>query len=208
MTEKLQLAVLGSGKGSNMQSILDAIADGRLNARIVCVFSDVKDAFILERARKAGIPAEYIDCAPFKTKLDGAAEQRLIEKIRASGASVIALAGFMRMVKPGLLRAFPHRVINIHPALLPSFPGLEAWRQALEHGAKVTGCTVHFVDEGMDTGPIIVQKAVPVLDTDTPATLHARIQEQEHIAYPEALQLIASGRLRVEGRRVAVTGNQ
>jgi len=191
MTEKLQLAVLGSGKGSNMQSILDAIAAGRLNARIVCVFSDVKDAFILERARKAGIPAEYIDCAPFKTKLDGEAERQLIEKMRGYGANFIVLAGFMRMVKPGLLRAFPRRIINIHPSLLPSFPGLEAWRQALDHGAKVTGCTVHFVDEGMDTGPIIIQKAVPVLVGDTPSTLHARIQEQEHVAYPEALRLIA-----------------
>ena len=205
MSAKLHLAVLGSGKGSNMQSILDAIAAGRLDARIACVFADVKDAFILERARRAGIPAEYIDCAPFKTKLDGEAERQLIEKIRGHGADFIVLAGFMRMVKPGLLRAFPRRIINIHPALLPAFPGLESWRQALEHGVKVTGCTVHFVDEGMDTGPIIVQKTVPVLDDDTPATLHARIQEQEHVAYPEALQLIASGRVKVEGRRAIVT---
>jgi phosphoribosylglycinamide formyltransferase-1 len=204
MSDKLQLAVLGSGKGSNMQSILDAIGDGRLDARIVCVFSDVQDAVILERARKAGIPAEFVDCAPFKTKLDGDPEQQLVDKLRGYGADLVVLAGFMRMVKPGLLRAFPRRIVNIHPSLLPSFPGLEAWHQALEHGAKVTGCTVHFVDEGMDTGPILVQKAVPVRDDDTPSTLHVRIQEQEHVAYPEALQLIASGRIRVEGRRVVV----
>ncbi|MFH0907881.1 MAG: phosphoribosylglycinamide formyltransferase [bacterium] len=204
MNKPLQLAVLGSGKGSNLQSIIDAVQAGRLDAKIVSVLSDVPDAFILERARKAGIPAEYIDCAPFKTKLDGEAEQRVIARMRGYGADAVALAGFMRMVKPGLLRAFPRRIINIHPSLLPAFPGLEAWRQALEHGAKVTGCTVHVVDEGMDSGPIIVQKTVPVLDNDTPASLHARIQEQEHVAYPEALQMIALGRVRVEGRRVVV----
>jgi phosphoribosylglycinamide formyltransferase-1 len=190
----MNIAVLGSGKGSNLQSILDAIREGRLKARVVRVLADVPDAFILERARKAGVPAEYIDCAPFRTKLDGEAEQRVIRQLMSDGADTIALAGFMRIVKKGLLDAFPQRIVNIHPSLLPEFPGLEAWRQALEGGAKVTGCTVHFVDSGMDTGPIILQKKVPVLDTDTPATLHARIQEQEHIAYPEALQLIAEGR--------------
>jgi len=200
----LSIAVLGSGKGSNCQSIIDAIQAHRLDARIVCVVSDVKDAFILERARQNGIPAEYIDCSPFKTKLDGEAEKKVIDLLHRRGANFIALAGFMRMVKPGLLRAFAGRIVNIHPALLPAFPGLESWKQALDYGAKVAGCTVHFVDEGMDTGPIILQKAVPVLDGDTPQTLHARIQEQEHFAYPEALQLIAAGRIRIEGRRVVV----
>lgn len=200
----LSLAILGSGKGSNAQSIIDAIDAGKLNARIVCVLSDVSDAFILERARSRGIPAEYVDCAPFKTKLDGAAEQKTIGLLKRHGADFIALAGFMRMVKPGLLQAFPHRIINIHPALLPAFPGLASWKQALEYGAKVAGCTVHFIDEGMDTGPIIVQRSVPVLDHDTPESLHARIQEQEHIAYPQALQWIAEGRVRIEGRRVHV----
>ena len=200
----LSLAILGSGKGSNAQSIIDAIEAGKLNARIVCVLSDVPDAFILERARGRGIPAEYVDGTPFKTKLDGAAEQKTISLLKRYGADFIALAGFMRMVKPGLLQAFPHRIINIHPALLPAFPGLASWKQALDYGAKVAGCTVHFIDEGMDTGPIIVQRSVPILDHDTPESLHARIQEQEHIAYPQALQWIAEGRLRIEGRRVHV----
>jgi phosphoribosylglycinamide formyltransferase-1 len=198
----LALGVLGSGQGSNLQSILDAIQAGALNARVVCVLSDVPGAGILTRARKAGVPAEHIDCAPFRTKLDGAAEERVIAEMRRRGAEAIALAGFMRMVKPGLLSAFPGRILNIHPSLLPAFPGLEAWRQAIEYGAKVSGCTVHFVDAGMDTGPIILQRTVPVLDGDTPDTLHARIQEQEHLAYPEALRLLAAGRIRVSGRRV------
>ena len=201
----LSIAILGSGKGSNAQSIIDAIKAGTLNARIVCVLADVQDAFILDRARQNGIPAYYIDCAPFKTKLEGAAEQKVIDILKKHGADLIVLAGFMRMVKSGLLRAFAGKVINIHPALLPNFPGLHSWKQALDGGAKVTGCTVHFVDEGMDTGPIILQKEVPVLAGDTPESLHARIQVQEHIAYPEALRLISEGRLRIEGRRVVVT---
>ncbi len=185
-----------------MQAIQDAIEAGWLPARIVCVISDVPDAFILERARKAGIPAHYVDPAPFRTKLDGVGEQRFLACLRDYGAEVVLLAGFMRMVKRGLLETYPQRVLNIHPALLPAFPGLEAWRQALEYGAKITGCTVHFVDDGMDTGPIIAQQAVPVLDDDTPETLHARIQEAEHLLYPQAVQWLAEGRLQVEGRRV------
>ena len=202
----LHLGVLGSGRGSNLQSVLDAIAAGRLDARVALVMADVADAFILERARRAGIPALSIDCAPFKTKLDGAAEQRVIDLLRQHGVDTVVLAGFMRMVKPGLLAAFPNRVLNIHPALLPAFPGLAAWKQAVDYGARVSGCTVHFVDAGMDTGPIIVQRPVPVQPDDTAETLHARIQEQEHLAYPEALSLLAAGRLRVEGRRVRVIG--
>ena len=200
----LSIAVLGSGKGSNAQSIFDAIQAGRLTARIVCVISDVQDAQILSRARQNGIPAYPVDCAPFKTKLDGTSEQKVIEILKRHGADVLALAGFMRMVKCGLLRAFPGKIVNIHPALLPAFPGLHAWQQALDYGAKVSGCTVHFVDEGMDTGPIILQKAVSILDGDTPESLHARIQEQEHIAYPQALQWIAENRIRVAGRRVFI----
>ena len=198
----MKLGVLGSGSGSNLQSILDAIAGQALPVQVVCVLSDVADAYILERARKAGIPAFHVDCAPFKTKLDGEGEQRAIRLLREHGADALALAGFMRMVKPGLLQAYPHRVLNIHPSLLPAFPGLRAWEQALHYGARVTGCTVHFVDQGMDTGPIILQRTAPVLDGDTPESLHARIQVQEHIAYPEALRLLAAGRLKIEGRRV------
>jgi phosphoribosylglycinamide formyltransferase-1 len=188
----LNLAVFGSGSGSNYQAIAEAIADGRLNARIACVISDVKDAYILERARKLGHPAIYVDCAPFKTKLDGEAEQRAIEIIKQHGGNFIALAGFMRIVKPGLLNAFAGRIINIHPSLLPAFPGLDAGRQALESGAEETGCTVHFVDGGIDTGPIICQRKVQVLPSDTIETLMNRIHMQEHIAYPEALRKIAS----------------
>ena len=200
----LSIAILGSGKGSNAQSIIDAIAAGRLDARVVCMISDVADAYILERARKHNIPAEFVDCAPFKTKLDGAAEQRVLETLRRYRADFIALAGFMRIVKAGLLREYAGRIVNIHPALLPAFPGLHSWKQALDYGAKVAGCTVHFVDEGTDTGPIITQRTVPVMDADTPETLHARIQEQEHTAYPQALQWIAEGRVTVAGRRVFV----
>ncbi len=188
----LNIAVIGSGKGSNCQSLMDAIDAGALPARIVCVLADVADAFILERARRHGIPAQYICAAPFRTKLDGEAELRYIEALRAYGADLIALAGFMRIIKERLLAAFEGRIVNIHPSLLPAFPGLAAWKQALEYGVKVTGCTVHLVDAGTDTGPILVQRTVPVLDGDTPERLHARIQEQEHIAYPEALRLIAA----------------
>jgi phosphoribosylglycinamide formyltransferase-1 len=203
-TEPLAIGVLGSGRGSNCQSLIDAIAAGTLNARIACVIADVPDAYILERARQHGIPAIYADPAPFKTKLDGDAEAKVIDILRAHGVQAVALAGFMRIVKKGLLEAFPNRVLNIHPALLPAFPGTAAWKQALDYGAKVTGCTVHVVDSGTDTGPIIVQKSVPILENDTPETLHARIQEQEHVAYPEALRLLAAGRLTIRGRRVVI----
>ncbi len=201
---KLRLAVLGSGAGTNMQSILDAIAGGTLDAEVVCVISDVADAPILERARRHNIPARFLSAAPYKTKLEGPAEEAYIQAIREVGADTVVLAGFMRIVKPGLLAAFPGRVLNIHPALLPAFPGLHSWKQALDYGCKVAGCTVHFVDAGTDSGPIIVQRTVPVLEGDTPETLHARIQAQEHLAYPEALRLLAAGRLSIRGRTVAI----
>lgn len=201
-SEPLRIAVIGSGKGSNCQSIIDAIKAGTLNARIVCVISDVENAFILERAKQNGIPAEFISAAPFKTKLDGAAEAAYVAALRRYGANVVVLAGFMRLIKRGMLEAFPQRILNIHPALLPAFPGMEGWKQALAYGVKVAGCTVHFVDEGTDTGPIIIQRSVPVLDDDTPEALHARIQKEEHIAYPDALRRLAEGRLTVEGRKV------
>ena len=205
MSATLKIGVLGSGSGSNMQSIQDAIEAGTLNAEIVCVISDVAGAGILDRATRHDLPAAYLDPAPFRTKLDGEAEVRYIEHLQAHGAEVVVLAGFMRIVKTGLLMRYPHRVLNIHPALLPAFPGIDAWKQALDYGVKIAGCTVHFVDQGTDTGPIILQKCVPVFDTDTSDSLHARIQQQEHLAYPEALALLADGRLRVEGRKVVVT---
>lgn len=201
-TPVMTLGILGSGRGSNMQSIQAAIAAGTIPATIGCVISDVENAFILERARHVHLPAYYVDMAPFRTKMDGEAEARVIELLQQHGVDLVVLAGFMRIVKPGLLRAFPHRVLNIHPSLLPSFPGLNAWAQALAYGVKSTGCTVHFVDEGMDTGPIILQRTVPVMDRDTEESLHARIQEQEHSAYPEAIRLVARGLLKIEGRRV------
>jgi phosphoribosylglycinamide formyltransferase-1 len=205
---KLKLGVLGSGSGSNMQSIVDAIEAGELDAEVVIVLADFPDAKILDRARRHGIPCEYLDCSPWKTKLEGPAEDRCIEILKAAGVDVVVLAGFMRIVKPKLLAAFPNRVLNIHPALLPAFPGVHSWTQALDYGCKVAGVTVHFVDAGTDSGPIIVQKCVPVMEDDTPETLHARIQVQEHLAFPEALRHLAAGRLRIEGRRVIISGQQ
>ena len=201
---KLHLGVLGSGAGSNMQSIVDAIAAGGLDAEIRLVLADFPDAKILERAERHGIPRRYLDCAPWKTKLEGPAEDLCIELLKAAGVDTVVLAGFMRIVKPKLLAAFPNRVLNIHPALLPAFPGVHGWTQALDYGCKVAGVTVHFVDAGTDSGPIIVQKAVPVLEDDTPESLHARIQVQEHIAYPEALNIVSMGNYRIEGRRVRI----
>ena len=201
---RLKLGVLGSGAGSNMQSIVDAIDAGTLDAEIRIVLADVQDAKILDRAKRRSIPCRYLDCAPWRTKLEGPAEDRCIEILRSAGVDTVVLAGFMRIVKPKLLAAFPNRVVNIHPAILPAFPGVHSWTQALDYGCKVAGVTVHFVDAGTDSGPILVQKTVPVMEDDTPDTLHARIQVQEHIAYPEALNIIATGKYRIEGRRVRI----
>jgi len=201
----LKLGVLGSGSGSNMQSIVDAIEAGTLDAEVRLVLADVPDAKILDRAAKHGITGRYLDCSPWKTKLEGPAEDECIRQLKEAGCDTVVLAGFMRIVKPKLLAAFPMRVLNIHPALLPAFPGVHSWTQALDYGCKVAGVTVHFVDAGTDSGPIIVQRAVPVLEDDTPETLHARIQVQEHQAFPEALRLLAAGRLEVEGRRVRIS---
>ena len=203
---RLKLGILGSGAGSNMQSIVDAIAAGELDAEIKIVLADVADAKILDRARRHGIPCRYLDCAPWKTKLEGPAEDRCIELLKEAGVDTVVLAGFMRIVKPKLLAAFPNRVLNIHPAILPAFPGVHSWTQALDYGCKVAGVTVHFVDAGTDSGPIIVQKAVPVLEDDTPETLHARIQVQEHLAFPEALRIVAAGNYTIDGRRVKIHG--
>lgn len=187
-----------------MQSIVDAIGAGTLDAEIRLVLADFPDAKILERARRHGIECAYLDCSPWKTKLEGPAEDRCIAMLKEAGVDTVVLAGFMRIVKPKLLAAFPDRVVNIHPALLPAFPGVHGWTQALDYGCKVAGVTVHFVDAGTDSGPIIVQKSVPVLEDDTPETLHARIQVQEHLAYPEALRILAAGNYRIEGRRVRI----
>jgi len=163
--------------------------------------SDVETAGILERARERNLPAEFIPPGNFRTKLDETAERAFIEALTKADVDLIALAGFMRVLKGEFLRAFSGRIVNIHPSLLPSFPGLEAWKQALDHGVKVTGCTVHFVDAGVDSGPIIAQQAVPVLDDDTPATLHERIQKAEHDLYPKCVAAIAAARVKVASRR-------
>ena len=200
----LKLAIFGSGSGTNCQAIIDAIEAGTLDAEIKCILSDVEDATILERARKHNIPAIYFDCAPFKTKLDGEAEQDVLRILEEHDVNFIALAGFMRIVKDGLLNAYAGRIINIHPSLLPSFPGLDGGKQAFDYGVKFTGCTVHFVDAGVDTGAIINQKCVTIEDSDTLDALMEKIHAQEHIAYPEALQWIAEGRINFEGRRCAI----
>ena len=199
---KLRLGVLASGRGSNLQSIMDAAAAGKINAEVAVVISDNKDAFALERARKAGIPALHVNPKNFGSKEEY--ERAIIKLLKEHNVKLVCLAGYMRIVGKVILESFPNRVINIHPALLPSFPGLHGQQQAWEYGVKYSGCTVHFVDEGMDTGPIIIQAVVPVFDDDTADTLAARILEQEHIIYPEAIGLLAEGRLKLNGRKVLV----
>ncbi|HEX4083798.1 MAG TPA: phosphoribosylglycinamide formyltransferase [Chthoniobacteraceae bacterium] len=190
--EKLKLGILGSGKGSNYRAIQEAILRGDLAVETRIVISDVESAGILDIARHYSVRAEYVAPGRFRTKLEPAAEERIAALLRAAGVDLVVLAGYMRMVKAPLLEAFPHRIINIHPSLLPAFPGLEAWAQALAAGAAETGCTVHYVDSGMDTGPIIDQRRVPVLPGDTPETLHARIQSAEHELYPDVIRRIAA----------------
>lgn len=200
----MNIGVLGSGKGSNLQAIIDAVENGKLPVKIALVISDVPDAYILERAKKYNIPAKFISPGKFKTKLEPEIEKQYVSVLKEAGVELVVLAGFMRMLKDDFLKAFPNRVINIHPALLPAFRGLEAWKQALEYGARFTGCTVHFLDVGMDTGPIILQAVVPVLQGDTAEALHKRIQIEEHKVYPEVIKLFAEGKLEIEGRKVII----
>lgn len=193
------LGVLISGRGSNLQSIIDAIASGRLHARIAVVISNRADAAGLQRARDAGIEAVHLSPKQFPDR--DAYDRALADLLTARGVSVVCLAGFMRLVGPPLLAAFPNRLLNIHPSLLPSFPGLDAQRQALEHGVRVTGVTVHVVNEDLDGGPIVLQAAVPVLEGDTFDTLEARILAEEHRVYPEAIGLFVEGGWTIVGRR-------
>jgi phosphoribosylglycinamide formyltransferase-1 len=188
---KLTLGVLGSGKGSNFRAIADAIAGGTLDAEVRIVMSDVESAGILALARQRGLRAEYVAPGRFKTKLEPEAEERVVTLLREADVDLVVLAGWMRMIKAPLLQAFPRRIINIHPSLLPAFPGLEAWKQALAAGATEAGCTVHYVDEGMDSGEVIARAKVPVLPGDTPEQLHARIQVEEHKLYPEVIRKFA-----------------
>jgi phosphoribosylglycinamide formyltransferase-1 len=202
MNNRFRLGILGSGRGSNFIALADAIAAGNVPAEIVIVLSDVETAGILAGARERNIPARFIPPGKFRTKLDEEAERAFVEALKSANVDLVVLAGFMRVLKGDFLRAFEGRIVNIHPSLLPSFPGLEAWKQALDHGVKVTGCTVHFVDAGVDAGPIIGQQPVPVLDNDTPETLHQRIHAAEHKLYPECVAAIARGEISVVGRRV------
>ena len=197
MSDKTKLAVLGSGKGSNLVSLAKACTDESLAAEIVLVASDVVGAGILERAEELGLPAKFIEPGKFRTKLDENAEAAYIAALCEFGAEWIALAGFMRILKGDFLRAFDKKVVNIHPSLLPAFPGLEAWKQAHDYGVKATGCTVHMVDHGIDTGSILAQGVVPVLADDTAATIHWRIQQEEHTLYPRTLSRLFNGEIRV-----------
>jgi len=202
--KKVKLGVLVSGRGSNLQAIIDNIEAGKLSAELAVVISDQADAYALERARKHGIPGVHVSPKGYKGKRDEY-DELLVQELQKHNVELVCLAGFMRIITPTLIKSFPSRILNIHPALLPAFPGLHVQKAALEHGVKFSGCTVHFVDEGMDTGPIIIQAVVPILDNDTEDTLSARILAQEHKIYSRAIQLYAESRLRVEGRRVFVT---
>jgi phosphoribosylglycinamide formyltransferase-1 len=197
-----RIGVLGSGKGSNFVAIADACAAGTVPAEVALVVSDVAEARILARARERSIPARFMPPGKFRTRLDEDAERAYVAALQTAEVDLVVLAGFMRVLKDEFLRAFAGRIVNIHPSLLPSFPGLAAWQQALAHGVRVTGCTVHYVDAGVDSGPIIGQQTVPVLDDDTPAALHQRIQLAEHALYPQCVAAIARGEIAVRGRRV------
>lgn len=197
-----RIGVLGSGKGSNFVAIADAISSGEIPAQVALVLSDVENSGILAHARERNLPARFIPPGKFRTKLDEEAERAVVDALRAAQVDLVVLAGFMRVLKGDFLRAFEGRIVNIHPSLLPSFPGLEAWKQALDHGVKFTGCTVHFVDAGVDSGAIIGQQTVPVLDDDTPESLHRRIHAAEHEIYPRCVAAIARGEIVVQGRRI------
>ncbi len=198
----IRLGVLTSGRGTNLQAVIDAIEAGRLGAQMEIVVSDRADAPALDRARRHGIKAIFVDPRAYDDRK--AFDSALVNVLHAHQVELVCLAGFMRLLTPVFLAEFPGRIMNIHPALLPAFPGLHAQRQALEYGVRVAGCTVHFVDEGVDTGPIILQAAVPVLDDDTEETLSGRILAEEHKIYPQAIQLFAEGRLEIKGRRVFI----
>lgn len=200
--QPFRLGILGSGKGSNFVAIADACASGAVPAQVALVLSDIESAGILERARERHLPALYLPPGKFRTKLEEEAERAYVAALRDAKVDLLVLAGFMRVLKGEFLAAFEGRIINIHPSLLPSFPGLEAWKQALDHGVKVTGCTVHFVDSGVDSGAIIGQQTVPVKDDDTPETLHQRIHAAEHELYPRCVAAIARRQIETRGRKV------
>ena len=193
------LGVLISGRGSNLQAIIDAVASGRIDARIAVVISNRPEAAGLERARAAGIEAICLGHKAYATREEY--DRALVAALRQRGVGLVCLAGFMRLLGPPFIEAFPNAILNVHPALLPAFPGLDAQHQAWAHGVKISGATVHLVDCNLDAGPIVLQSAVPVLDDDTPESLSARILAEEHRIYPEAIKILLDGRWRVEGRR-------
>jgi len=199
---KIRIAVLASGRGSNLQSIIEESQAGRLDAEIALVASNKADAGALKRAAEAGIATCFIDHRQFKNREDF--DREMVAALREAKVDLVILAGFMRLLSNVFIEAFPHRIMNIHPSLLPAFPGLDVQKKALEYGARFSGCTVHFVDGGLDTGPIIIQAVVPVHEEDSDESLSARILEQEHRIYPRAIQLFAEDRLRIEGRRVRI----
>lgn len=201
----LKIGVLVSGSGSNLQSIIDKIEQGRLSAQISIVICNNPQAFALERCAKHGIPTALMSHKDFPDRNDF--DMKMAEILKGHGVELVVMAGFMRVLSPAFLQEFPMRVMNIHPALLPSFPGLHGQKQAFDYGVKFSGCTVHFADSGVDTGPIIIQAIVPVFDDDTEDTLAARILEQEHRIYPQAIQFFAEGKLEVKGRKVIIKGH-
>lgn len=201
-----RIAILISGRGTNLQAIIDAIAEGRLDATLAVVISNRADAQGLERARRAGVDTLCLSHRDYPTRSEH--EQAIVRELTVRDVSLVCLAGFMRIVGPDLLNAFPNAILNVHPALLPAFPGVDAQQQAWTHGVKVSGATVHFVDHQLDAGPIILQACVPVRDDETPAALAARILQEEHRLYPKAIQIVLDGTYRIEGRRVVLTIQQ
>jgi phosphoribosylglycinamide formyltransferase-1 len=202
MRQKIDLGILVSGNGSNLQAIIDRCAEGTLDAKIRIVLSNNPKAYALERCRKHGIPAMVIDHHEFPSR--ELFDRRAVELLKAAGVELVVMAGFMRILSSEFFRSFPLRIMNIHPALLPAFPGIHVQQEALEYGVKFSGCTVHFADEGVDSGPIIIQAVVPVYDDDTADTLADRILNEEHRIYPQAIQYYAEGRIEMEGRKVRI----
>jgi len=198
----INLGVLVSGRGTNLQAIIEAIQEGKIEGRISIVLSDNREAYALKRAEQNNLETRYVDFKSFKNREDY--DKKMVEYLKEKNVELVVLAGYMRILTPYFIKVYKNRIMNIHPALLPSFPGLNAQRQALEYGVKISGCTVHFVDEGVDSGPIILQRAVEVKDEDTEESLAERILKEEHQIYPQAIQLFAQGRLLIKGRRVYI----
>ena len=198
----INIGVLASGRGTNLQAIIEAVKEGKIEGRISIVISDNRDAFALKSAKQNNIETEYINFKSFKNREDY--DKEIMECLKEKDIDLVVLAGYMRILSSYFIKMYKNRIMNIHPALLPSFPGLHAQRQAVEYGVKISGCTVHFVDEGVDSGPVILQKAVEVKDNDTEESLAERILKEEHQIYPRAIQLFCQGRLIIKGRRVFI----